>query len=375
MASRRDSDDDDGGLDALLDTMTNVVGILVLVLIVTQMSVADVIDKIMSENKIDATDIREVTQQLIAKQNETDELRKVLIDPLNIDAEKQRAELTKKQELLERRKKLLAEKQKQKNEFAIKIETDRKQAEDNRKTIADTKQRRQELQTLIASSLEKKASLEAMLDQTPKTTVPPADLEVTIPNPRPAPPGSRQALVLCVDNQLYPVNIEAFRKTAELRAKAIIARFNLARDPKAGIDPEKFTPHFERLKDQDDFFDVEYYVADQRFLRLRLIPRDGRGASERELLNPRSRIRTKWLSQLDVKQYYARFHVLPDSYEIYMTARRLFSQAGMLAGWEPQAEDWVLTSWVPGGIELGPPREKKPAPPPAQPAKPANVID
>lgn len=120
---------------------------------------------------------------------------------------------------------------------------------------------------------------------------------------------------------------------------------------------------------------MEYYVADNRYLRLRLIPRTGRGASEKELINPRSRIRTKWLSQLDVTKYYARFYVLPDSYEIYMTARRLFSDAGMLAGWEPQDENWVLTSWVPGGIELGPPQEKKPAPPPAKPPKPANVID
>ena len=36
MKRTRGTDEDDGGLDSLLDTMTNVVGILVLVLIVTQ---------------------------------------------------------------------------------------------------------------------------------------------------------------------------------------------------------------------------------------------------------------------------------------------------------------------------------------------------
>ena len=35
MKPPRGTDEDDGGLDSLLDTMTNVVGILVLVLIVT----------------------------------------------------------------------------------------------------------------------------------------------------------------------------------------------------------------------------------------------------------------------------------------------------------------------------------------------------
>ena len=41
MKIRRQQPDDDGGLDSLLDTMTNVVGILVLVLIVTQLGVSD----------------------------------------------------------------------------------------------------------------------------------------------------------------------------------------------------------------------------------------------------------------------------------------------------------------------------------------------
>ena len=371
MASRRGHEDDDGGLDALLDTMTNVVGILVLVLIVTQLSIADVVDRIITESKVEPEDVRKLTQQLIEKTKEENELRTILIDPLNIDAAKQREELVKKKELLQRRKKLLAEKKKQQNEFAIKIETDRKQAEANKKAIADTDKQRNELQSLIATSLEKKASLEALLDNTPKVA-PPADVEVTIPNPRPAPAGIQQALVVCVGNQLYPVNIDFFRKSAEQKAKAIITRFNLARDPQAGIDPEKFKQHYERLKDQDEFFDVEYYVSGDRYPRIRLIPPQAGRASAKELVNPRSRIRSKWLSQLDVKKYYASFQVLPDSYEIYMTARRLFSNAGMPAGWEPQAENWVLTSWIPGGIELGPPREKPPPPPPG---KPANVID
>ena len=51
MKRMRSTDEDDGGLDSLLDTMTNVVGILVLVLIVTQLSVADVVTRITSETR------------------------------------------------------------------------------------------------------------------------------------------------------------------------------------------------------------------------------------------------------------------------------------------------------------------------------------
>ena len=64
MKPSRGNDEDDGGLDSLLDTMTNVVGILVLVLIVTQMSVAEVVTRITTENKVDEESVAELNQQL-----------------------------------------------------------------------------------------------------------------------------------------------------------------------------------------------------------------------------------------------------------------------------------------------------------------------
>ena len=70
-----------------------------------------------------------------------------------------------------------------------------------------------------------------------------------------------------------------------------------------------------------------------------------------------------------------RFYVLPDSFDVYLTARRVLADAGVLAGWEPQPETWTYTAGIGGGIELGPPRPKNPNPPPAKPTKPANVID
>lgn len=374
---RRTDDDDDGGLDSLLDTMTNVVGILVLVLIVTQMSVTEVVARITAENTIDEQALAELDQHLMQIKTEVSELEQILVDPLDIDADKQRDELEKKKDLLQRRKALLKEKSKQKNDFTMKIQNDRKQAEQNIKAIADTQAKRDELKTLITSSLEKKAELEAMLDRTPMVKAP-ADIEVSIPNPRPAPPGAKEFLLVCDDDRLYPANMDLVRADAKQKAETIIARFNLNRDPAKGIDPEAFKKVYEKLKEQDDFFNYEYYVQNDRHLRVRLVPREGRGALSKEVINPRSRIRTKYLGNVDITKYYARFHVLPDSYGVYVVARRLFAESGMLAGWEPQQEDWQLTTWVPGGIELGPPREKpKPDPNavPAPPPKPANVID
>ncbi|MGI9468243.1 MAG: hypothetical protein ACR2OA_14075 [Rubripirellula sp.] len=377
MKRTRGTDEDDGGLDSLLDTMTNVVGILVLVLIVTQMSVADVVTRLTTENQIDEETVEQLNQQLVVERNELRDLEKILVNPIDIDEEKLRQELQLNKELLARKKELLEQRSKEKNEFALKITNDEEMAAKNSKIIADTEAKRKELETLISTSLNKKAKLAAQLEKTPRVKAP-ADIQISIPNPRPAPPGIKQLMIICSGNRIYPVNIDAFRKDAELKAKSIITRFNLKRDPAKGIDPAKFKQHYEKLKQQDDFFDVEYYVQGDRWPRFRLIPRENKGGFGKELINPRSRLR-RWFSTVDFSKYYARFYVLPDSFDAYVMARRFFSQNKILAGWDPQNENWKLTSHVTGGIELGPPRPKPPPPPPGTPPpakpKPANLID
>jgi hypothetical protein len=375
------SSEDDGGLDSLLDTMTNVVGILVLVLIVAQMGVADVVSRVVSKTQVDQQMIDSVSVDLRQKEQEKQELQRILYEPLSIDIDQQREELARKKELLERRKKLLAEKEQEQNQYALKIEQDKKRAEQNKREIAESAEQRKELERLITTSLEQKAQLEAMIEQTPNTDAPP-DVEITIPNPRPAPNGARQLLLFCVNNQLYPANVERFRKTAEAKAKQLITRYKLLRDPAQGIDPQEFAKRFERLKDQDDFFNVEYFVHEGKQARLRFIPRPNRGAGMKEIANRRSRIYKRWLSGIDPNKYYARFYVLPDSYEIYTATRRAFSEANVLAGWAPQNQNWIYTTTVPG-IVLGPPPEPTPQPPPTPPADappkkptpPPNVID
>ena len=186
MKPPRGTDEDDGGLDSLLDTMTNVVGILVLVLIVTQMSVAEVVTRITTENQIDEKAVAELNQQLEVERTELRDLEKILVNPIDIDAEKLRQELQLNKDLLERKKALLAQKEKEKNEFAIRIVKDQEMAEKNSKLIADTAAKRQELDKLLSTSLEKKAKLSAQLDKTPRVKAP-ADIEISIPNPRPPP--------------------------------------------------------------------------------------------------------------------------------------------------------------------------------------------
>ena len=93
MARRRSGGgDEDGGLDSLLDTMTNVVGILVLVLIVTQLSVQDVVETVLEENQVDVQQIEEAKKQLEEKKKEVEDLERILVAPEDIDSERQKEE-------------------------------------------------------------------------------------------------------------------------------------------------------------------------------------------------------------------------------------------------------------------------------------------
>lgn len=367
-------DDEDGGLDSLLDTMTNVVGILVLVLIVTQLGVSDALTEIAANSQASEDSIAEAQAQLAALSLEKEELAEQTTSLAGFDIDAERERLNRLKQKLEAQKRLLEDQSKQANEFSLNIERDRQAAAKNKKEIEDTKQKRQQLQTDIEKALELRAEIQAKLDRTPRRAAAPPK-EVTIPNPRPAPEGSQQAIIICAGNRLYPVVLKPIRDDLVARSKNLIVQRRLNRDPEAGIDPEAFGELYSKLRyTKDPFFDVELFVAGKRWPQVRLKPKEGRGGSEEELRRSNSRIRTI-LAGLDPQKYWVRFYVLPDSFDVYLTARRVLADAGVLAGWEPQSENWVYTAGIGGGIELGPPRPPNPNPPPARPSKPANVID
>jgi hypothetical protein len=375
MRKLKRDDDDDGGLDSLLDTMTNVVGILVLVLVMTQLSVSEAINEITENSNVTQEDVDLAKEKLSSLAEDKQELEEQTETLASFDLEAERERLERLKKTLAARRKLLADQAKESNQFTLAIQRDRKTAASNKKAIEDTKKNREGLQSKLEKSLEERAKLQAMLDKTPRRTGPAPAKVVTIPNPRPAPPGARRLVFVCSGNRLYPMNLDGIRKEIELRSKQIIVKQRLNLDPKAGIDPEKFAKLYLKLKlASDDFFSVDFHIAGNRWPQIKLTPKAGRGADEKELRRSTSRIR-KLMAQIDPKKFYALFYVLPDSYDVYLTARQVLSDAGVLAGWNPQSATWAYSTGIGGGIELGAPRPPNPNPPPTTPSKPANVID
>jgi hypothetical protein len=370
-------DDDGGGLDSLLDTMTNVVGILVMVLIATQLGVKDAVSRIADSEVVDPAMVEAAREKLLLTKQQRESVEAQLGDLKPIDDSAITVQLADLRRKLDESRANLNQENAVANQFALKIEADTKKADEAKKTIqemAAAKEKRETLQVDLTKALEEEAKLKALLDDTPAQQAPPPKI-VTLPDPRPAPEGAREVTFLCVNNRVYPIAADDWRDTIRKKAEFIVESRRLDGGPAVGVNEEKFMKEFKKLNRRltDDFFEVELYAAGI-YPRIKFIPKENDGADEDEVLKPRSRFQ-KILFVIDKSKYYARYIVLPDSYEVYLAARAISDQAGLLSGWDPQPEGWEYTTYLGGETLFGPKPPPDPNAKPAPPAKPANVID
>ncbi len=373
----RTDEDDGGGLDSLLDTMTNVVGILVMVLIATQLGVKDAVSRISESEVVDASALEAARQELLLTKSQRDAIESQLNDLQPADHQEIEVKLADLRRQVQERRTELDREQVVANQFALKIESDTKKAEQARKQIqeiADAKAKRESLQAELTKAIDQEASLKALLDETPEQEVPPAKV-VTLPDPRPAPEGARQVTFLCTNNRVYPVAADDWRDGIRQKAEFLVKAKRLDRGPAVGVDKEQFIKEFKKANRRlsDEFFEVELYDAGI-YPRLKFTPKPNSGATQDEVLKPRSRFQ-RLLARLDKTKYYARFIVLPDSFEVYLAARAVADEAGLLSGWDPQGSGWEYTTYLGGPILFGPKPKPDPNAKPAPPSKPANVID
>lgn len=359
--AKRKAIEEEAGMDSLLDTMFNVVGILILVLVVIQLGVQQSVEQIASSVLVDPAALEKLIEELEEAHKDKLQLESEIkqLDP----GEEDLAELIKRlQSESNDKAAVLASQQGELKEALVAQENAlemQKQAEKN-------KVQREKLSKELNSTLEQIAKLEATLDDTPPRAQMPAKV-VNLPDPRPAPDGIKEAIFLVANNKVYPIVIDPLRKAAvkrsEYQAEKGLRKY--VDDPKDGINAEKFVKDFNERPFQDDFFTVEMY-ASGRNPRLRLTPKNNEGFKIVEIQNPRSRFR-KLLGTVDPRKFYFKFVVLPDSYEAYVETRHVTDEMGYLSGWDPQNQDWKYTTHVGGKVKFGP---EPPPPPGNDPNKP-----
>ncbi|MEA1950323.1 MAG: hypothetical protein U9N87_02990 [Planctomycetota bacterium] len=375
--ARRPAVDDDGSMDSLLDTMMNVVGILVLVLVVTQLGVGDAVKRITETANIDPQVLKEKEKELASSKAERDTLLAVMEEslPTKTDAERQKARLEELRREIAEKEKLLTQLEQKHKEEQAKI----KRNLTAKKEIEKNKKEREQLQSELSATLKEIARLEAALaDTPPRQALPPK--VISLPNPRPAPKDAKQLTFLCSENKVYPLPagpaLEQIRKLSQARTLQVAMKQRRTFNPTTGEGTDRFLKIFNKKPWRNDYFEAKLTNRSSH-PRLVFYPLTNGGETEKVVRATRSKFQ-KSLDMIDKSKYFIRFYVCTDSFDIYVTTRRIVSDKGLLAGWEPQSKGWKYVTSLGGKLAFGPP--PKPSPPPKTPPKPrpkptGNVID
>lgn len=373
MKSYSTLEEDDGdGLDSLLDTMTNVVGILVMVLIATQLGVKDAVDRIAQSEKGSQESVQMLEEQYISNRALQQQLEERFKD-INSESTRQVELANLRQQLESTTSKLQAAKT-EAQLLSVKLTEQRKAAATIVATMESQKKEKEQLSKEISKNLEEEARLKALLSDYEGTPIAGTE-SLTLPNPRSVPEGAKQFTLLCKTNKIYPLFFNEQDRTFTRKAiEAIVQQRQLFRGPELGVNHEVLLPLVNRKPPTSEYF-VSNLTRSGIYPRISFTPRASRGIALKEVLGTKSRF-SEFLDSFDRNSFYMRFFVYPDSYEIYMAARKAADKRAILAGWEPQDNEWVYTTHLGGSLLFGPkPPPAKPNPNPPSPRPAPKLID
>ncbi len=344
-------------LDSLLDTLTNVIGFLLIMLVLMRLGVSQAVERIRELDPmafaITEAEVEQAEEQAKARTEELAELKQ--------DAED------------------LAE------ELAL-LEDPAKDApqvmplDQAKKLLADLKSKKDELDKQEKIKQAEVARLKERMGRTPRAAAP-APHEIRMPDPRAAPPGTTAMWVMCKDNRAVMLDVDAARAAIKKEMKDPRTRQSLMYRAMVGggpaqpgqsvdgsaYDPDKVMAWFRRnpVKTRDYAVAVKTFdnrpYANMEFAMLK----DG-GEDINRMKRDTSKFR-RALKLAEEKKNYVRFLVYPDSFEAYLTARSLTDEAGVAAGWEIIRSDTWQTG-LGGDIKIF--QKKKPPPRPKTASKP-----
>ena len=187
MAHRRHSEEQELPFVALMDTMTNVVGVLLIVLVMIGISIAAAVKKVLSE-------LPDVTiQQVEETKNAFAALKPIPVDPLQL----QKDQAATNQKVVDIMKQL--------QDVDLTVVKDKVAAMspvDVQKQIDEKKKLRDAQRIALDQLLAEIERLKALLDKTPVYTPEPASY-VRLPNPRDYPKDAEETRVLVVSGRIY----------------------------------------------------------------------------------------------------------------------------------------------------------------------------
>ena len=374
MARRKSNTSATGAnMDSLLDALTNVVGILVIVLVAVQLSSQEAARR-MEEMiaQIDPAEQERIKQAAKDSEAKLEEMKLALqteSDKEKIDPEKLLAML---------QDDIAAAELKAKKDL-LAAEAAEKEAEE--KKLAAEKMRRS-LMAQLATLEEKekeftvaKTDLLAKLENMPTINAPPPK-EVRPPTPKDIPRNKdgnallQERKVLVSNGKVIPfVDPGKQMETAiKNRLKMIIDKNKINVGEGNYISNEaqamKLIDEFNKDPAKNKYFDLKLVRAGRQ-IRVEIVPTEEFGEEPEEAVRG---IFGTVLRNMQGK-WYLRYLVEPDSFETYMAMRKVTDSSGFYAGWTIIDPDSYLHS-LSSGYNIG---EKPPPRPPRDPGKPGPV--
>ena len=342
MAKRRNASSE-LNLDSLMDTVTNVVGVLMIIFIMMALNIARTVNRIMSE-------LPPVSVEELAKLQET--LKQLPPPP---DTEEN---IKKKTELTEASMKKLVEELKSIDLSAVQQNVKFVDLEDIRKKIERAKYDRDKEKAEMDKLFAEVDRLKKLLDDTPVFQPPPPKY-VRIPNPRPVPEGAVRENFIIAGGRVIYLNDRAFLEVVQ--REMLKNRDALLADnhPKVNASTpantikyskDKLIAWSERARIGDRTLQVKLVpVATSPAFNLNLIPLQGAGEIDQDLRNPASffqRAMRKFKSEPGKVVW---FYVFKDSVETYLAAREVADGIGVPVGWQIYGQSFYVAR-LPGVV-------------------------
>jgi chemotaxis protein histidine kinase CheA len=360
-------------MDSMLDTLTNVVGILIIVLVTVQLSTQEAAERIAAAvQKVDPAEVARLEAEAAeakaaaeAAQARLDAARKPAARDPAAEAARLEAEAAKAEQAAREAEARAAAIEKEK---ADKARTAKQAAEAATRKAADEKAK---AEAAVAQAETAWRALAVELEKTEKPIAPPAK-EVRLPDPRPAPAGAKEIRVLCREGKIWVVNIPALQEIAQRRADFVVKQKKLDPDGDGWLtDGKTFLDTFNDKPVREDGFSMTVALAGGKWTQLVLERTAGSGQTA-EAATAAAGDLARTLRRLDPGKFYVRFFVWPDGFEPYLAARAFTAERGFAAGWEPVGSpDENRIGLGKYSVGTKPPPDPKPAPP----KPPENVVD
>lgn len=377
---RAESHDEELPFVALMDTMTNVVGVLIIVLVMIGISLASSVRKVLSElPPVTVEQLQEALKKLVDATPKE--------DPTKIAEEQKKLEDQIK-------KSTDALKTLDLSSEAQKVSLDLDEA---RKKLEEAKKQREVKKNDTDKLLAEIDKLKALLDTTPVYVPPPATV-VKLPNPRDMPQNAVLHRFLVANGKVFYINDAEFMKlvvaeiekhqkdliNSEVPINDAVGNPVMVKDrfgkmvpkTKTILDQKKLAAHFDKLRiaTRDVKLDLLVTPTSPR-IPMRLTPLPEAGETLEQIKNPAAVFQRAVRKLKSEQGSVIWFLVFKDSIDLYLAARDIADQAGVPVGWEIYANNYYTRAVAEFEVDYTPPKPNPNTTPTVRIAAPKAGID